>query len=209
MEKIQMDGNANIGLMGFATNEFLLIGKGVRTDEEKIRKEMGAEIFRIKIAGTDFAGLFITGNAKKIYVPKIIFEEELDELKANFNVEILNTKYTALGNNVIFGKKILTNREMEESAVKDLKAKPFSFGDNPLIGANVKLNSENGIVTPDASDEEIDYLEKELKIKAGVGTVNFGTKQVGSGLLVNDKGILVGNNTSGPEFMRLKEIFDL
>ncbi len=209
MDKLSFSGDSNIGLMGFATDSFVIIGKDLKADDKKIKEILNAEVYRAKIAGTNLAGLFLNGTSKKIYAPRIIFEHELDRLKENFNVEILETNHTALGNNFIFGKKIIANPEVEKNIINKLKAIPMTIGDNEVVGSSAALNSKNMIITPDVSDEEIRILEKHLKVEIGVGSVNFGNKMVGSGIILNNKGLLVGSSTSGPELMRLKEIFDL
>ena len=42
-------------------------------------------------------------------------------------------------------------------------------------------------------------LEKHFGLPVDVGTVNFGTPLVGSGLLANSHGYVAGVDTTGPE----------
>ncbi|PIO00346.1 translation initiation factor IF-6 [archaeon CG10_big_fil_rev_8_21_14_0_10_43_11] len=209
MERIAFNGNPNIGLLGFLTNEFLILGAGITVDEKHLKKALGVDILQTRIAGTDVVGLFLNGTEKKVLVPDILFDHELDALKQHLTVEVIKTRHTALGNNLIVTpQKILANRDMEKPVITKLGAKPFFFGDTHVIGVASAHNSQAMIVTPDATAQHIAFLEKELGLTVGIGTTNFGNKMVGAGILVNDTGMLVGTSTSGPEFMRLKEVFD-
>ena len=44
-----------------------------------------------------------------------------------------------------------------------------------------------------------------MKVPADVGTVNRGTRLVGSGSVANSHGVLVGLDTTGPEMARIEE----
>jgi len=44
-----------------------------------------------------------------------------------------------------------------------------------------------------------------MNVPADVGTVNHGTRLVGAGTVANSQGVLVGQNTTGPEMARIEE----
>ena len=57
---------------------------------------------------------------------------------------------------------------------------------------------------PDATDEKLDFLEELLGVPADIGTINYGGPLVGSGLVANDHGYVVGQDTTGPELGRIE-----
>jgi translation initiation factor 6 len=63
------------------------------------------------------------------------------------------------------------------------------------------------IVHPRATDSQIAQIEAVAKIPVGTGSINMGTGLVGTGLLVNEKGYLAGNATSGFELGRIEDVF--
>ncbi len=55
------------------------------------------------------------------------------------------------------------------------------------------------------SDSEIEILEDVFDLPVDIGTVNFGSPLIGSGLLANSAGYLAGADTTGPELGRIED----
>jgi translation initiation factor 6 len=75
----------------------------------------------------------------------------------------------------------------------------------PLIGSLACATNRGIIVSPDATDKDLDYIEKIMKVPVEIGSVNRGSPYVGTGLLANDTGFVVGKETTGPELARIDE----
>jgi len=71
------------------------------------------------------------------------------------------------------------------------------------------VTNRGGIVHPDASKKDLEFLQEFFKVPIDVGTVNFGVPYVRSGLVANDKGAIVGLNTTGPEILRISRILGM
>ena len=56
---------------------------------------------------------------------------------------------------------------------------------------------------PKSREPELEALEELLGVRADIGTVNYGAPLVGSGLVANDAGYVVGVDTTGPELGRI------
>ena len=82
-----------------------------------------------------------------------------------------------------------------------------SIGGISSVGTVVAVTDVGGLVHPDATDEEIEFLRDLFKVPFRTGTVNFGVSFVRTGLVVNSKGAIVGNDTSGPEIARIQTTF--
>jgi translation initiation factor 6 len=50
-------------------------------------------------------------------------------------------------------------------------------------------------------------LEEIARVPVGTGSINMGGALVGTGLLVNERGYLAGNATSGFELGRIEDVF--
>ena len=61
------------------------------------------------------------------------------------------------------------------------------------------------LVHPKASQEEISVIEELFALPVDIGTVNFGSPLVGSGLIANSKGYVAGEETTGPELSRIED----
>jgi len=61
----------------------------------------------------------------------------------------------------------------------------------------------------DASEAEANAVADALGVTADVGTVNFGTPFVHSGVLATGDTVVVGDDTTGPEVQRVQEALGL
>lgn len=66
-------------------------------------------------------------------------------------------------------------------------------------------NSKGAVVHPGATEEEMERVSEVLGVDVEVGTVNRGSPYVGVGIVVNSKGAVVGEDTTGPELARLED----
>ena len=97
-------GDPNVGLYGFATDKYCLLGINPhKIVLENLIKTIGLKPKITTIAGTELLGLFVVGNSNGIIVPKIIEDDELKKLKKylDINIEVLRSKETALGNIIL------------------------------------------------------------------------------------------------------------
>jgi translation initiation factor 6 (eIF-6) len=71
------DGNPNIGLYLFATNDYCLAPEST-SDKllHKIEKVLDVPVIKLNIAGTPLLGVFLSGNSEQLLVPSIIFDKE-------------------------------------------------------------------------------------------------------------------------------------
>jgi translation initiation factor 6 len=74
-------------------------------------------------------------------------------------------------------------------------------------GAMVCANNVGGIIHPETDDEDIKSVSDVLKVKLEPATINGGIPYVASGILANNKAVVVGNLTNGPEIMMLTRAF--
>ena len=80
-------------------------------------------VHRVTLAGTSLVGVFTAGNSNCLLLPPICFEEELEALdKLGIKYEVIQTKLTAIGNNILANDNgALINPDFEASAVKQIK----------------------------------------------------------------------------------------
>lgn len=207
---VNFNSNPNVGLYGFATDKYCLIGGEVPEKfYSKIGEVLGVKVIPLTIAGTSLLGVFLNGNNKILLVPSIVFPQELEVLNKNkIKYAIIDTKYTCLGNNLIITDKagIASN----DYGQKDLKQFKDALGFD-IISAKIAnhstlgslaVHNKNGILCHhDILENEAKLLKKILKLEINTGTVNMGSPFVGSGILCNSKGMLIGDLSGGPEIV--------
>jgi translation initiation factor 6 len=66
--------------------------------------------------------------------------------------------------------------------------------------------TNRGVLThPRLAETELAELEDLFGLPVDVGTVNFGSPLVGSGILANSQGYVAGDDTTGPELGRIED----
>ena len=218
--KTDINGNPNVGLYGFATDKYCLLGEEVSDElKEKISKVLDVPCFKLNIAGTSLLGVFLTGNNKDLLIPNIAFPWEIDKIdkiskEIGFNYHIIETELTALGNNIICNDNACIinpdyNEEVKKQLEKalNLKINVSKIANLPTIGSLTALNHKGCAIHRDAEQFEIDFINSIIKIECETATVNMGNPFIKSGVIVNKNGFIVGNASGGPEITYLDEIF--
>jgi len=219
---INFFGDCNIGIFGKACDKFCLIS---RTIPERIKEKM-EEVLKVKIFGltaaeTELIGLFTSLNSNGIIVPKIFNEKEIEVLnkikeEVGINLGILKTRHTAIGNLIICNDKgaIISKllKKDDKKVVEDclnVNTEYSTIAKLNIVGSCGIANNKGCLLHRDASEEEIKVVEDVLKVEVGIGTVNFGSPFISSGIISNSFGALIGEKTTGAELARIEESLKL
>ncbi len=208
---MNFNGDPNLGMYGFATNKYALIGSGVY--KKKIEDKFKIKVIGTTISGTDLVGLFSAGNSDKIVVPEIIEERELNFLKEKFSVYVLESRYTALGNLILLNDKgcvlspLLERHKIELENFFGFKCHVSTVAGLDIVGSAAMCNNNSCIVHPSSTEDEMKIIQKALGVKVGIGTANFGSPFIGACLMGNDNFIAVSEQTTGPELSMIDEAF--
>jgi translation initiation factor 6 len=208
------NGNPNVGLYGFATSKYCLIGRDVpEKDIPQIEEVLNVKTIPMTIAGTSLLGVFLSGNSKCLLVPKIAFSQELEILdKHKIKYALIDTKHTCLGNNIICNDEgCVVSEEYGEREIKQFKkalgieVERAKIADLSTLGSLAVHANKYLLCHHDILEQEADILKKMLKVNVSTGTVNGGIPFVGSGILSNDHGFIIGDHSGGPEITNADE----
>ena len=217
LQKLSIFGTDNIGVYIFTTNKYTIIPQGLDSStKESIAKTLGTELVEAEISRSFILGILINGTDNGILLPKSVTDEELKILKDNLKdcrIEVLNSKVTALGNTILANNKgaiiYPEFNDIEEKIIKETlgieEIKRAKIAQMATVGSVGVVTNRGGLVHVDTTEEELKELEKIFKVKIDIGTVNFGSVFIRSGLVANDKGVLVGSSTTGPEILRIQK----
>jgi len=203
-------GNSNIGLFVFATNKYCIVpNEASETLKKRLKEVLGVKIVQTNIAGTPLVGVFCVGYKNKLFVPKIAFEDEIEKLeKAGIKVTVIDSDLTALGNNIVMNEnKILANTEFDKKSFKKIKmdVEFKEINKFPNVGSIITINSFGGVVHPDISPKELKFLEEYFELPFMRATVNLGSPFLKSGIVANDNGVIVGDQTRGMELTYIQQ----
>lgn len=214
--KLNFQKNPNIGLFSFATDKFCLVNRfAPKKDSDLMGRVLKVPVYRISVLGTGLIGIFTSGNSRGIIISDRIYSEEIEEMQRNFDVLVLETKHTALGNLILANDKgCLVSGDLEKFR-KDIRdflgvnTRVGTIGGMDLVGSLAICNSTGCLVHKWIKEKERKLIEKTLGVPASPGSVNFGNSWVKSGIIVNSNGLLAGDQTSGPELGIASETFGL
>jgi translation initiation factor 6 len=213
--KAKFYGDPNVGMYGFATDDYCLLG--LEPDKKllaKIETTLDTKIEVATVAGTELIGLFVTGNKSGILLPKIVEDYEIKKLKAlGLNIEVIASRETALGNLILCNDKgCLISEKLRRfkkriSDALDCEVETGKVAGLDIIGSAALANNIGCLCHMEAEEREMKKIEEILKVKVDVGTAGYGSPFIRSGIIVNSRGVLFSELSTGPEMGRYEEVF--
>jgi len=217
---IDYKGNWNIGAYGLATDKFAIFGEGFRPQILRQAKEvLNVPLYIFNVMDEPIVGILLAANSHGVLVPFQLSDEEVSKLRSMLDVPVeklsLKTYENALSNLILVNDKaalihddILRKNKHIAKIVEDvldveLVGYKFSF---VTIGSVVGANNRGALAHPLMQDDELNFIKETLKVRVGKGTINLGSPYIGSGMIVNSYGFLVGIKTTGLEIHRAYEI---
>ncbi|WP_254766389.1 translation initiation factor IF-6 [Salinilacihabitans rarus] len=208
-------GSAYVGVFARATDSCVL----VRPDaDDALVADLSAELavpaVSTTVGGASTVGALATGNENGLLVSSRVLESERERLEEAVDLPVvaLPGAVNAAGNVVLandYGAYVHADLPREAvQAVEEALDVPVERGDLAgvrTVGMAAVATNEGVLCHPKATDAELDHLEEVLDVRADVGTINYGAPLVGSGLLANESGYVVGQDTTGPELGRIED----
>lgn len=209
----------NIGIYSKANDSFVFIPNGfAKTKAKNLAEFLKTDYIFTSVANTRLLGPLMVVNNNGIILPRTALEEELSYLKKStgLNVDILDTKHNALGNLIcandkggIMSPMIPTEfiKKVEDTlGIEIIQRKVAKYHQ---AGAMAVATSRGGIVHPDTEEKDIRIMSEVLGVQLEAVTINAGIPYVASGILANNKSLVVGTLTNGPELVMLTRAFKI
>jgi translation initiation factor 6 len=177
-----------------------------------LKAGLKVEIVPILIGGSSVIGSLVCGNSNGFVLTSQAYKEDLNRLSVLGKVAKLPGKINAAGNVILANDSAalvhpgLTNAACNIVAdTLGVELQKGTIGGLKTVGM-CGVATKNGIfVHPKVSVSEIEQLENLFGLSVDIGTVNFGSPLVGSGLVANSYGYLAGSETTGPELGRIED----
>jgi len=217
IEKMSIYGNPNIGAFCQTNNHIALVPFDAPDKVGNLILEIldVAQVIKCKVGGSRAIGILTSMNDNGLLLPSIITSEELEyiksRLKADIVVEVLNSRHNALGNLILVNNKACLAADVfDRKSLKviedvfDVEVMVGRISEFNTVGSVAVVNDKGLLLPPSASKEEIQKYARLFKVEnADVGTVNRGKPYIRIGLLANNKGCIVGEDTTGPELAHI------
>lgn len=204
--------NPLIGVFATCTEEVALVP--TRTKPETcalLEKLLGVRVVETLVNGSVVVGALTRGNSHGFLFPRGAWVEDLQE-RIGVPAEALPGKLNAVGNIVLANDTAaLVHPELTDTALetisRTLKVDVYrgTIAGIKNVGMAGVVTNKGLLVHPKVTPSESELLEEIFGLPVEIGTTNFGTQMLGSGLLANSKGYVVGSETTGPEMGRIED----
>ena len=214
MLRAAFSGSSYVGVFARATDDCLLVRPDVDDDlQADLGEELDVTVVPTTVGGSGTVGALAVGNENGLLVSSRARERERETIAEETGLPVteLPGRINAAGNVVLAndtGAYVHPDLSREAvQAVKDGLGVPVErglLGGVQTVGTAAVATDSGVLCHPNATDEELDFLEDLLGVPADIGTINYGGPLVGSGLIANDAGYVVGQDTTGPELGRIE-----
>ncbi|WP_406657726.1 translation initiation factor IF-6 [Methanolobus sp. ZRKC2] len=200
-----------LGAFATCTEDVALVPMGTKPEVCKSLEDMlKVRVIPTLINGSIVVGSLCRGNSNGLLVSRNATVRDVAEL--DIPLHDLPGKLNAVGNIILANDSAaLIHPEMNDSYVekiaKALKVdvRKGTIGGIKTVGMAGVATNKGLLVHPRASDEELSQIEDLFELPVEIGTSNFGTQMVGSGVIANSKGYVAGSQTTGHELGRIED----
>ena len=215
MLRASFAGSSYVGVFARATDDCLL----VRPDADEplvddMADEFGVSAVPTTVGGSSTVGALAVGNENGLLVSGRVLDRERDAIEdaVDLPVSELPGRINAAGNVVLandYGAWVHPEiPDWAVAAVEEGLGVPVergSLADVRTVGTAAVATNEGVLCHPKSREPELEALEEHLGVRADIGTINYGAPLVGSGLVANENGYVVGEDTTGPELGRIED----
>ena len=176
-----------------------------------IEKSLDVRVVEILVNESVVVGALSRGNSNGFLFSYGTNASELQKL-TEVKVETFPDRLNAVGNIVLANDSAaLVHPELSDKAIeaisRTLKVEVYrgTIAGIKNVGMAGVATNKGLLVHPRVTSSEKEILEKIFDLPVSIGTTNFGTQMLGSGILANSNGYLVGSETTGPELGKIEE----
>ena len=176
--------------------------------------ELAVTAVETTIGGSGTVGALAVGDEHGVVVSNRITERETERIAAAVDGEVaeLPGRINAAGNVILandYGAYV--HPDLSRAAAEtvkqtlDVPVRRGTLGEIKTVGTAAVATNAGVLCHPKSRERELETLEEHLDVYADLGTVNYGTPRIGSGLVANDTAYIVGEETTGPEIGRIED----
>ncbi len=208
-------GSAYVGVFARATDDCLLVRPDAESDlVDSLSEELSVPAVSTTVAGSGTVGALATGNGNGLLVSGRVTDRERDRLTEAVDVPVVELpgRINAAGNVVLANDTgAYVHPELSDEGVAaveralDVPVERGELAGVRTVGTAAVATNDGVLCHPKSTDAELDALEALMGVPADVGTINYGAPLVGSGLIANEGGYVVGRDTTGPELGRIED----
>jgi len=214
LQLLDFDDNPNVGVFCRANDKVAFVRKGLTKNvKNEIKSTLEVKLVELTIADATIIGSLMAFNSAGAVVTDFVDQESMNMIeKQGLDVCVVSDKLNAAGNDILVNDKgALVHPDLTGGTLKDiektLKVPVFrgTIASLKTVGMAAVVTNKGLLCHPKITEEEKKILEQVFCVNVMIGTVNHGSPVIGSGLVANTKGAIIGNLTTGIEMGRIEE----
>ncbi len=209
LKKYEIDSKPYIGVFSVTSENLTIVPD---SDKGVFEEAMETEVIQTTVGGTQVIGSLMCGNSNGFLAPDIIEDREIDDLLDHTDLTVVPDNLNALGNNILVNDYgALLHPELDDITEKGLKekldveVKRGSIADIEMVGSVAVATNKGVLCHPHIEEEEEETLEDLFDVPVSKSTANHGSGWIGTSLIANTKGAVIGNRTTSIEMGRIEE----
>jgi len=213
-ELLDFNDNPNVGVYCRANDSVAFLQKQLlKKVKKKISDALDVKLVEMSIADSTIIGSLVALNSNGAVVTSVVDKETFTTIKEQgLNFHIVKDVINAAGNDILvndYGG--LIHPDIKDYSLKKIEKAlnvPIQKGTiaaMKTVGMAAVVTNKGCLCHPKVTDDEKKVLEKVFDVEVMIGTVNHGDPMIGSGLVANSKGAIIGNRTTGIEMGRIEE----
>lgn len=211
MRTITIQESPIIGAFATCTEDLALVPVGTSEKTcDTLCQLLKVNVVKTLVNGSIIVGSLCRGNSHSLLVPRgstIKDQENID-----IPIHELPGKLNAVGNVVMANDTAaLVHPELSDRAIEAIEkalkvdVRRGTIGGVKTVGMAGIATNKGILVNPLATGLELELIEELFGLPVDIGTTNFGTQMVASGLIANSKGYVAGSQTTGHELGRIED----
>jgi translation initiation factor 6 len=206
--------NPNVGIYCRTNDSVVFLQHSLpKKTKQIIRKVLDVKIVELSIADSTIIGSLLTCNSQGAIVTAFTNKETFLTLEQQgLRVFPIKDVINAAGNDILANDYgALVHPELKNTTIKQIGSvlgvpvQRGTIASLGTVGMAAVVTNKGCLCHPKATDEEQQQLKKIFDVDVMIGTVNHGFPMIGSGLVANKNGAIIGNMTTGIEMGRIEE----
>jgi translation initiation factor 6 len=218
LQLLHFNENPNVGVFCRTNETIAFVRKGLSSKiKRRIQSALDVSLVELSIADASIVGSLLTLNSTGAIVTDFADQEALDCIEQqDLAIHVIQDTFNAAGNDILLNDKgAMVHPSLSDESLKAIEktcgvpVTRGTIGDLETVGMAAVVTNKGLLCHPKVTPEEKRRLEEVFDVEVMIGTVNHGVPLIGSGLVANSKGALIGSLTTGIEMGRIEEALHL
>jgi len=214
LQLLDFNENPNVGIYCRTTDSVVFLQQSLPKKTKRLVGEvLDAKVVELCIADSTIIGSLLTCNSHGAIVTAFTNKETFLTIEQQgLRVFPIKDIINAAGNDILANDYgALVHPELKATTIKqistilDVPVQKGTVASLGTVGMAAVVTNKGCLCHPKTTDEEMQQLKKIFDVDVMIGTVNHGFPMIGSGLVANIKGAIIGNMTTGIEMGRIEE----